>query len=615
MSDPASLFQLLEINCRRNPSADTVNLSVGGFLTHAQLRRQVDHIGRALQSLGVHKTDRVALVLPNGPEMAVVFLGIACHATCAPLNPAFREEEFKHYLEDLNAKVAVVSDTTGEAVESVARKLGVTVIPIDTLTGGSTKIEAESDAPGTPNRGNRNDIALVLHTSGTTSRPKQVPLSHKNLCASAGNVAKVLELTPEDRSLNVMPLFHIHGLVGVLLSSIHAGGSVYCSQGYDASTFARDLQTMQPTWYSAVPTIHQAVLSNIKKDPSVTSNHRLRFIRSSSSALAPTVMLELEKALGVPVIESYGMTEAGHQMASNPMPPAERKPGSVGLPAGPKMRVVNETGDPLAAGQTGEIVIQGRNVTVGYVNNPEANAEAFADGWFRTGDLGYQDEDGYFHIQGRIKELINRGGEKVSPRKIDEVFLKHPAVEQATSFGIPHPTLGEDLAVAAVVKADCSTSEAELRKYAFEHLAAFQVPTRVLLVDSIPTGSTGKVRRASLHKTLQNALCAHHAAPRNAVEESVVAAYEKVLGVTGFGVHSNFFSLGGDSIKATRVVALLCSEFQTDLPAHSLFLNPTAEELSVEITHRLGQDTGMLESLLDEIEAMTDDEAGKQLGE
>jgi hypothetical protein len=315
-------------------------------------------------------------------------------------------------------------------------------------------------------------------------------------------------------------------------------------------------------------------------------------------------MAELEQTFGVPVIESYGMTEAAHQMASNPLPPAERKPGSVGLPAGPEMAIMDDEGNLLVDGQAGEIVIRGPNVTAGYHSNREANEAAFINGWFRTGDLGRKDDAGYFYLLGRRKEMINRGGEKISPREIDEALLEHPAVAQAVAFAAPHPTLGEDVVAAVVMRAECTTSERELRQFLFQRLVAVKIPSRILIVSAIPKGPTGKPQRIGLHQKLSEQLHSAYVPPRTELERSIVSVMEQILTTSRVGVNDNFFWLGGDSLKAIRVLAQLSATFQIQLPAVTLFMNPTALELGLEITRILAEDTGMLEELLDEIEGL-----------
>jgi len=364
-------------------------------------------------------------------------------------------------------------------------------------TTGISRNEAATPRTSAPE-----DIALVLHTSGTTSRPKIVPLSQRNICASARNIQRSLALTESDRGLNVMPLFHIHGLIAAVLAPLSAGGSVFCTPGFNALKFFGWMEAARPTWYTAVPTMHQAILARARQNTVVIAANKLRFIRSSSSSLPPRVLAELEETFGCPVVEAYGMTEAAHQMACNPLPPGIRKPGTVGRGAGPELAIMDESGSLVAAGVTGEIVVRGDNVTSGYENNARANAEAFTNGWFRTGDQGVQDSDGYVSITGRLKEIINRGGEKISPREIDEVLMDHPAVQQAVTFGIPHEKLGEEVGAAIVLREGMTVGERELRDFVATRVADFKVPRRLIFMDEIPKGATGKLQRIGLAQKL-----------------------------------------------------------------------------------------------------------------
>ena len=436
-------------------------------------------------------------------------LGVAGAAVTAPLNPAYRAEEFDFYLGDLDARALVIQASMDSPARAVAasRKLPVIeLVPNVDGPAGGFALEPSDAAPGAAKSdgyAQADDIGLILHTSGTTSRPKMVPLAQANLVASAGNIGKVLSLGPTDRCVNIMPLFHIHGLVAAVLASLAAGGSTYCTPGFNALRFFAWLDDAAPSWYTAVPTMHQAILGRSTRNAEVISRRRLRFIRSSSSSLPPQVMAGLEETFGCPVIESYGMTEAAHQMTSNPLPPRARKPGSVGIAAGPEVRVIGEDERPRPAGATGEVVIRGRNVTSGYLENPAANATAFtADGWFRTGDQGAIDSDGYLTITGRLKEIINRGGEKISPREVDEVLLDHPAVGQAVTFALPHDKLGEEGAAAVVLKEGGEANERELRDFVSTRLADFKVPRRIVFLAEIPKGATGKLQRIGLAKVL-----------------------------------------------------------------------------------------------------------------
>jgi oxalate---CoA ligase len=477
--------------------------------TYAGLRAHVDRTVAALNARGIGRNDRVAIVLPNGPEMASAFMSIGAGATTAPLNPSYKKREFDFYLSDLGAKALVVEEgSTSEAI-GVASRLGIRVLEIrvgDEMPSGAFEFAGEASEGAEPSNGSgpaeADDVALVLHTSGTTSRPKIVPLRQSNVCASASNIAKALELTRDDRCMNVMPLFHIHGLMAAVLSSLGSGASIFCTPGFNALRFFAWLREADPTWYTAVPTMHQAILGRVPRNQEIVNAARLRLVRSSSSSLPPRVMAELESVFGAPVIEAYGMTEASHQMTSNPLPPRARKPGTVGMAAGPEVSVMDQEGCLLGAGAVGEIVIRGPNVTAAYESNPEANASSFTDGWFRTGDQGVMDEEGYLSITGRLKEIINRGGEKISPREVDEVLLDHPAVQQVVTFAMPHEKLGEDVAAAVVLREGAEATDGELRDFASERLASFKVPRTVLFLDEIPKGATGKLQRIGLAEKL-----------------------------------------------------------------------------------------------------------------
>jgi oxalate---CoA ligase len=506
MTDTAStIAEILKIGADDAPALS----SPGGVaLSYRALRAHAAKIASALAAHGIGHNDRVAIVLDNGPEMATAFLSIASAATAAPLNPTYRAEEFEFYLTDLRAKLLIVAQGKDSPSVQVADKLG---IPIARLVAhpeqgaGSFDLEFPSAASTGPAKKatppSPDDIALVLHTSGTTSRPKIVPLAHRNIAASAANIRRTLALTASDRNLVIMPLFHIHGLIAALTAPLSAGGEVSCSPGFNALKFFGWLSEVRPTWYTGVPTMHQAILLRAANNPDAIAGHRLRFIRSSSSALPPTVIAELERVFGVPVVEAYGMTEAAHQMASNPLS-GPRKPGTVGPSGGPEIRIADTTGATVPRGATGEIVIRGPNVMREYENNPKANADAFYDGWFRTGDQGVMDDDGYVSITGRLKEIINRGGEKISPREVDEIIMEHPAVHQCVTFAMPHDMLGEDVAAAIVLRQGAQASDRELRDFAATRLAAFKVPRKILILNEIPVGATGKLQRIGLAQKL-----------------------------------------------------------------------------------------------------------------
>jgi len=478
-------------------------------LTYGALRELIATTLASLNALGVGRNDRVAIVLNNGPEMATCYMAAASGTTSAPLNPAYRADEFEFYLSDLNAKVLIVEQGSTSPAIDVAKKLGVRVVdlvvPPGAPAGSFTLAPREAAATTAAAKGGfseAGDIGMVLHTSGTTSRPKIVPLSVGNLCASAGNIRGTLQLTANDTGLNIMPLFHIHGLIAGVLAPLSAGSQVFCTPGFNALKFFGWMDEAKPTWYTAVPTMHQAITGRAKGNADVIARNPLRFLRSSSSSMPPQVIRELEEIFKAPLIEAYGMTEATHQMASNPLPPLARKPGSVGLPAGPEVQIMGEDGQLLGAGEIGEIVIRGPNVTAGYENNPKANAEGFLNGWFRTGDQGTKDSDGYISLTGRLKEIINRGGEKVSPREVDEILMDHAAVSQVVCFAMPHPKLGEEVAAVVVLKEGVAATERELQDFVGQRAAEFKVPKKILFMDEIPKGATGKLQRIGLAQKL-----------------------------------------------------------------------------------------------------------------
>ncbi|WP_420442331.1 acyl--CoA ligase [Candidatus Palauibacter sp.] len=478
-------------------------------LDFAGLRRHVEATVAALNGFGIGRNDRLAIVLPNGPEMASAFVSAACAATAAPLNPAYRQPEYEFYLSDLNAKALILEAGSDSPARTAAADSGIPILELHAdaeAPAGTFELvrqgAGETGSAASSGIGTADDVALILHTSGTTSRPKIVPLSHRNVSASAGNIQRTLRLTAEDRCLNVMPLFHIHGLIAAVLAPLGVGGSIFCTPGFNVLRFFSWLDEARPTFYTAVPTMHQAILARAPRNRDAVERNPLRFIRSASASLPPQVMAELEETFGAPVVEAYAMTEAAHQMTCNPLPPAARKPGTVGIAAGPEVSVMDETGALLPAGEVGEIVIRGANVSDGYENNPAANAEAFTNGWFRTGDQGVLDDEGYVTITGRLKEIINRGGEKISPREIDEAILDHPAVRQVVAFAVPHPKLGEEIAAAAVLREGMEATPRELQAFAAERLADFKVPRKILLMDDIPKGPTGKLQRIGMAEKL-----------------------------------------------------------------------------------------------------------------
>ncbi|MGQ9547862.1 MAG: acyl--CoA ligase [Roseiflexus sp.] len=496
------MFTLLDILTIGEPDAPALLAPDLQPLTFGQLRAHVVELAKRLAAYGVGRSERVAIALGNGPAIALSFLAAATCATAAPLNPKYRQDEFAFYFEDTRATTLIVPPD-GMAAARAAAPPGMTIVVAALRADGTLDLSLERGArlPQPFISPQPDDVALILHTSGTTSRPKRVPLRQRNLAASTRNIIDAYRLSPDDRALCVMPLFHIHGIVATLLAPLASGGSVVLPPGFDAMRFWGWLTAFRPTWFSAVPTMHQMLLARAERQMTAIRAAPLRFIRSSSAPLPPVVLEQLEATFQAPVIESYGMTEASHQMTTNPLPPLPHRAGSVGYGFGVEVTILDEQGTEKPRGEHGEVAVRGPNVFDGYENNPEATAAAFTNGWFRTGDQGRIDDDGYLWLTGRLKELINRGGEKISPLEIDDVLLRHPAVAEAVTFAAPHRTLGEEVHAAVVLRA--AATERELRDHCAAFLADFKVPRVIHILPEIPRGATGKVQRIWMAKLLK----------------------------------------------------------------------------------------------------------------
>ncbi len=576
-------------------SPDAIVISAPGRkdLTYSQLSKQITYVIKFLNDYGINRGDPVAVVLPNGPDIATTFLTIASGAIFAPLNPNYKTKEFDFFLSDLNAKAVIIQSGMKSQAISVARQKKIQIIQLSPLEmAGIFSLDGEKKKKITTNNNGdfaqTEDIALILHTSGTTSRPKIVPLMNTNICTSANNIRLTLKLNTSDCCLNIMPLFHIHGLIGAILSSVLAGARIVCTPGFYPLKFFDWVERYQPTWYTAVPTMHQSILECMTENTEIIKRSRFRFIRSSSSALAPQVMEALEKMFNAPVIESYGMTEASHQMASNKLPPEKRKAGTVGIASGPEIAIMDQKGKFLPRGIKGEIVIKGKNVIEKYQNNPEANKKSFTNGWFRTGDQGYFDEDNYLKITDRLKEIINRGGEKISPREVDEVLLSHPSISQAVSFAIPHPKLGEEIGAVIVLRNNAVITEWDIQKFVASQITDFKIPRHILILDKIPKGPTGKVQRISLADKLgisniyeDDDFRTNYQAPKTPLEEKIAEIWSKILEIDKIGTNDNYFQLGGDSIQGRIILLLLSKELQiNEIPLVIFLHGPTIEKMA-----------------------------------
>jgi acyl-CoA synthetase (AMP-forming)/AMP-acid ligase II len=582
------LPHLLEDQAERIPDAPAI-LAIGRApLTYARLYQHIDKMGRTLRAMGIGRHDRVAVVLPNGPEMPVAILAVAANAVCAPINPGYGSQELARYLADLRPRALIMQAAIDSPARRVAISHGLQVIELSTALDAEAGVftlageegYAPSDEPLVPG-----DVALLLPTSGTTSRPKIVPQTHANICASAYATGAALALRETDRCLNVLPLFHGHGLTATVVASLAAGASVVCTPGFDVNSFCAWLTAFRPTWYSAVPTMHQAILVQAEHNRDRLADCRLRLVRSSSAPLPPRIFAELERTFETPVIEWYGMTEVtSSPVTCNPLPPRQRKAGSVGLPVSLDVAIMDEGGTLLAESHTGQVVVRGASVTSGYDGDPMATQAAFAGDWFKTGDLGYFDDDGYLFLVGRIREIINRGGEKVAPQEVDEALLEHPAVAEAVTFAVPHATLGEDVASAVVLRSHSVATPKDIRQFAIGRIADFKVPREVLIVPELPKGSTGKVKRVGLAAKLGlangGAIPQTFVAPRTQLEKQLASIWATTLQLERVGIHDGFFALGGDSLRATHVLARIRDIMHLEVEVTRFFEAPTVAEMA-----------------------------------
>jgi len=539
----------------------------GTRLTFAGLHTRIEAIGRAVTCSGIGRNDVAALVLPDGVDLIATFLGVASVAGCAVLNPALQPAEIESALADFEARAVIVEHKLSSPAGDVARRLGMSVLDVTSPTPGTAP--AAEPASGS-------QVALLLQTSATTGKARIVPLTHSNLRAQAASTRGILGLTPADRFLSMMPLFHLQGLLSSV-AQLSSGGSVICTAGFDANAFLTWLEEYRPTWYTAGPTLHHAILPLLDSHPEILERSPLRFVRSIGAPLAHALMEQLERTLHAPVLEGYGLTEAG-AITSNTS--NRRKAGSAGRSTGPEIGIMGATGEVLGPDCDGEIVVRGPAVIGSYRNNPEANRTAFHDGWLRTGDLGRLDADGFLFVTGRIKEIINRGGEKILPGEVEGALMAHPAVAEAVAFGVPHPTLGEDVMAAVVLRPDVPVSEGALRHFASERIAGFKLPRRIIFLTAIPKGATGKPARAALVQQLEAEDSVQETrGPATEVEKSLATTWQRILKIESVDIRDDFFQLGGDSLALTLMMAEVEREFGSEDRAEFLS-SPTIETLA-----------------------------------
>lgn len=586
---PPTMHSALRDWAQRTPLAPAIAAPGRAPLCYAALLEAIEQAARALKAFGVAREDRVAVVLPQGPEAAVATLAVSDVAIAAPLNPALSDDDLVNAFEVLAPAALVVPAGSAGRAEAVARDRGVRIIELvvrPDAPAGSFELSgsaARGDVP--PQPADPEDVGLALPTTGTTGRSKFVLLRHRNFCAAAENTMAALQLTQSDRCLDVMPLYHAHGLVAGVFASLRAGAQVMCTPAFEAARFFEWFSECRPTWYTAVPTMHLAIVSEAARHRELIGACPLRFVRSASSTLPQPLLADLERTFHAVVCEGYGLTEVS-QLTNTPLDARARKPGSLGTTGSSQVAIMGPDGKLVGAGATGEIVCRGPVVMAGYLGDPEATKQCFADGWFRTGDIGHLDADGHLYLTGRLKEMINRGGEKVVPEEVDRVLLAHPAVAQAVTFGIPDPAMGEEIAAVVVLRPGMSATAAQIREFASDSLSDHKVPRRVLIVGSIPAGPTGKLTRRKMREYFGHLLSGPRrdggapVAPRDALERGLAGVWKELLRVDSIGVTDDFFDCGGNSLLAVRMLDEVGKFSGRVLHPSVLFAAPTIEGLA-----------------------------------
>jgi long-chain acyl-CoA synthetase len=563
-------------SCRHGNKVFLVEAATGRTLTYDRLAAEARRVAEALARSGMRPGDRVAGMLGNTMRAVQLMLGAWSGGfTIVPVAADTPPAGLDSICE--SAQIDVLCAPREAAVRLRPTRIIERVVLDEALDEPRDARPARVQAP----RGA--DDALLMHTSGTTGRRKAARLSHHNLLAGAINTARAHGLGPGDRGLCVLPLHHINAVVVTVLAPLLTGGSVVLAPQFDSAGFWRLIAEHRCTWFSVVPAQLGAALGAAEIDPSAAAAAAgcLRFGRTASAPLPPALHQRFESRFGLPIVETMGLTETAATVFANPLPPRERKPGSVGLPVGVRVRIAPEAGDAAGPGVPGAIEVRGRCVMPGYFDDEEAtHTVVSADGWLRTGDAGYRDGDGYVYVTGRTMEMINRGGERIAPREIDDVMTACAGVRQAVCFGVPHPTLGEDLAVAIVPEPGAAIGEAGLLRHAARHLHPAKVPSRVFIVDTVPCGPSGKPQRLRLREHFAIPDAEPYEAPRGEVERLIAAAFSEVLGRDRVGRRDHLFALGGDSLAAVRIAARLSDVFGMAVPASAVVSSPTVRDLA-----------------------------------
>jgi len=584
----SDVLSLLRHKAHTSPDSVAIERQNDAPVNYLSLCNWVEDIAQGLRSQGVSPNgtrSRVAIVLPNGPEMSIALLAVCSIGAALPFNPLYREAEFEDYFQRTGVNFLLVGNDDNGFAPEVAASLGVKVLRLDEngKLAKAQNIHKGSPAEAPIAAPDPDDIALVLLTSGSSGRPKSVPLTHRNICVSAGEVVQSMCLGASDRCLSMWEQFHIGGLVDLLLAPLASGGTIISTSGFNAAEFYRLLADAKPTWFQGVPTTLRELVFHAERNNIAIQPNTLRLVRSVAAALPPRLMEEVEALFSVPVIQTFGMTEAGPLITSTRLPPAARIPGSVGTSCGNEIRILGPDDTALGYGETGEVVVRGDNIFAGYENNVEANSKAFRNGWFFTGDTGYLDEDGQLFLVGRVKQIINRGGEKVNPQEVDDMLLTHPEIDEAATFALKHRTLGEDVGAAIVLRSDASTNEIEILKFLSTRLASFKVPQQLFIQDRLPRNAVGKIDRLALTEAAESkaaSVTSELDSDTNALEQRLAKLWASELNLPEVGLDDNFFAIGGDSLSGVRLYLAVEEDLGRPLPQGALTGISTVREMA-----------------------------------
>ncbi len=483
----------------------------GRTLSFTELKSAVDNLGQRLDALGLARGTKVAFMLNNGYWTLRLFLGVmASNRVIVPLNPLAGRVQLTHVLDHSDSEVVFVAPEYRDRLAEIMQRIERPIRVIETDDGAGPDWPESETALDSPPPPSPRDTALLLYTSGSTGLPKGAVISHRAVTSGGRNVVEGHQLGASDRALCVLPVYHINGAMVTVSAPLYSGGSVVMPKRFSASVYWQLVAEHRCTWSSIVPTIIVYLLDRAHREPFTFGSDKLlaafKFARSASAPLAATTLEQWESVFGVPMIETLGLTETAGTVASNPLPPRARKPGSVGLACGNEIRIVDKKRREFPPGIVGELAIRGTNLLDRYYKNPRATQASIVDGWFYTGDLGHRDRDGYLFITGRIKELIIRGGENIAPREIDDVLYKHEAILEAAAVGVDDANYGQEVVACVVVRDGFDCGESELKAFCEAGVGKYKAPKTIYFFDDLPKGPSGKILRLELPKLIAKSL-------------------------------------------------------------------------------------------------------------